>query len=95
MVSGIAAGIPGSGSILAKALANPKVSSLAKSLDIDLGNENTVSSLLVQMTKVLGQTAATRALTGSSAAFSLGFSRVLSIGYIPAVLQAYREIDAL
>jgi hypothetical protein len=95
MALGIAAGIPGSGSILAKALANPKVSSLAKSLDIDLGNENTVSSPLVQMTKVLGQTAATRGLTGSSTAFSLGFSRVLSIAYIPAVLQAYREIDAL
>jgi hypothetical protein len=95
MALGIAKGMQGSGSTLAKALANPKVSSLAKSLDIDLGNENTVNSLLVRVTKVLGQTAATRGLTGYSAAFSLGFSRVVSIGHIPAVLQAYREIDAL
>ena len=95
MALGIAKGMQGSGSTLAKALANPKVSSLAKSLDIDLGNENTVNSLLVRVTKVLGQTAATRGLTGYSAAFSLGFIRVVSIGHIPAVLQAYREIDAL
>jgi hypothetical protein len=95
MTMGIATGVPRGGSTLAKALTNPKVSSLAKSLNIDLGNENTVNSLLVQVTKVLGQKAATQRLTGSSAAFSLGFSRVLSGDYIPTVLQAYREIYAL
>lgn len=95
MTLGITTGVSGGGSTLAKALANPKVRSLAKSLDIDLGNENTVNSLLVQVTKVLGQKAATQRPTGSSAAFSLGFSRVLSGGYIPTVLQAYREIYAL
>jgi hypothetical protein len=95
MALGIATGISGGGATLARALTNPKVSSLAKSLDIDLGNEATVNTLLVQVAKVLGHAAATPRLPGCSAAFSLGFSRVVSVACIPAVLQAYREIAAL
>jgi hypothetical protein len=95
MEMNIAAMLPGGMATLNQALANPKVSSLARSLAIDLGNQETVSALLAQVFTVLEKDAASPKVSGCSAAFSLGFNRVAPGKYVPAVLQAYRDIAAL
>ncbi|MEI7612588.1 MAG: hypothetical protein WCK63_06745 [Betaproteobacteria bacterium] len=95
MALNVAKTLPGGASYLAQALASTRVSSLAKSLDIDLANKDTVSALLAHAMADMDKAAEIRKSAGCSAAFSLGFVRYSAGGFAPAVLQAYREIAAL
>ena len=95
MALNIATTLPGGIAVLKQALANPRVSGLAKTLAIDLDNEDTVRALLGSVSAVLKNAAEPRSFSESSAAFALAFGLVAPGSHVPAMLQAYREIARL
>lgn len=104
----IASRLPGGSAALSRALANSNVVNLARSLDINLADEERLEAALVRTIvaqEQLGPTAVKSKVAGisngaslvsfCSAGTMLGFGFVRAQDYIKAVLETYRDIGLM